>query len=128
MITQGLLETVVVAYIEAALWSSTDENGEPLDGLYEPYDFADEANQSIHETVSDWLDLLEAEGIDWREFWSAEQLGHDFWLTRNRHGAGYWDRYSNGLGETIGRKLTELAHAYGESDVYVGDDGSLYVS
>jgi hypothetical protein len=30
-----------------------------------------------------------------------EQAGIDFWLTRNRHGAGYWDR---GLGIT-GDKL-----------------------
>lgn len=42
------------------------------------------------------------------------QAGHDFWLTRNRHGAGYWDR---GLGN-LGKRLTESAHGYGEVCVY----------
>ena len=51
------------------------------------------------------------------------QIGHDFWLTRNRHGAGFWDR---GLGD-VGDRLTKAAHAFGESDLYVGDDGNLYV-
>jgi hypothetical protein len=50
------------------------------------------------------------------------QMGHDFWLTRNRHGAGFWDR---GLG-ALGDRLTSAAHAYGEVDLYVGDDGRLY--
>ena len=35
--------------------------------------------------------------------------GEDFYLTRNRHGAGFWDR---GYGP-IGRTLTQAAHAYG---------------
>lgn len=39
------------------------------------------------------------------------QAGHDFYLTRNRHGAGFWDR---GLGD-VGRRLTEAAHSYGET-------------
>jgi hypothetical protein len=52
------------------------------------------------------------------------QIGHDFWLTRNRHGAGFWDR---GLGD-LGDKLTAAAHTYGESNLYVGDDGQVYVA
>lgn len=46
-----------------------------------------------------------------------EQAGHDFWLTRNRHGAGFWDRgdyWPNG-----GKDLTDWAHAYGSADLYV---------
>lgn len=48
--------------------------------------------------------------------------GNDFWLTRNRHGAGFWDR---GLGET-GKRLTKAADVHGERDAYRGDDGFLY--
>jgi hypothetical protein len=58
--------------------------------------------------------------------WSAElgdaQIGHDFWLTRNRHGAGFWDRFAGGVGADYGRALTDTAHPYGESHLYVGDD------
>lgn len=48
----------------------------------------------------------------------AELAGHDFALTRNGHGAGFWDR---GLGE-IGRRLTEEAKAYGEHSVIIDVD------
>lgn len=55
--------------------------------------------------------------------WSHdEQAGHDFWLTRNGHGAGFWDR---GLGD-IGRKLADKAHECGSFDLYIGDDGKVY--
>lgn len=51
------------------------------------------------------------------------QNGHDFWLTRNHHGAGFWDR---GYPDAIGNALTEAAHKAGERDLYVGDDGMVY--
>ena len=51
-----------------------------------------------------------------------EQNGHDFWLTRNHHGAGFWDR---GYGEA-GEKLTALSHGYGSYSLYVGDDKKIY--
>jgi hypothetical protein len=41
---------------------------------------------------------------------SLGQCGHDFILTRNHHGAGFWDR---GYGEA-GRRLTAAAQAFGE--------------
>jgi hypothetical protein len=51
--------------------------------------------------------------------------GHDFWLTRNRHGAGFWDGdYPKEMGTT----LTDLAHTFGECWIYVGDDSLLYIS
>jgi len=129
MNAQALLDSVVTAYIQCALWSSTDDEGEPLDGLYEAWDFADEAEASMIEDCQDFLDLIKDEVWNWDQFWTPERLGHDFWLTRNGHGAGFWDRYSDRhLGGAIGRQLTELCKPYGSSDVYVGDDGKLYVS
>src|SRR5215213_9921810 len=50
------------------------------------------------------------------------QAGHDFWLTRNRHGAGFWDR---GLGD-LSNRLSDASKVYGEVDLYVGDDGQIY--
>ena len=49
--------------------------------------------------------------------------GHDFWLTRNRHGAGFWD---GDLPEDIGEKLTSASKAFGEFNLYIGDDGLIY--
>lgn len=39
-----------------------------------------------------------------------EGAGTDFYLTRERHGAGFWDR---GLG-TLGKRLSDSAKGYGE--------------
>lgn len=55
----------------------------------------------------------------------SEQNGHDLWLTRNRHGSGFWDRDYD---ESVSKALTDAAHALGETDLYKGDDGELYFS
>ena len=48
----------------------------------------------------------------------AELAGHDFALTRNGHGTGFWDR---GLGE-MGDMLTEECKPYGEHRVIIDVD------
>ena len=118
----NIAETMIDGYVTCALWSSTDEDGEALDAVYGPGDIADEATEAMAAECRDFLDLLDREGLDWSA-WTPEQLGHDFWLTRNSHGAGFWDR---GHGET-GDRLTALSKPYGASDLYVGDDGAIYV-
>lgn len=118
------IEKVLTAYIECALWSSTDNadksGGEPLDANYTPDDISAECLESMRGDVEDFVEanaeLLAKSGQ------SDEQIVHDFWLTRNRHGAGFWDR---GLGD-IGRQLTEMSHPYGSCDLSFGDDGLIY--
>lgn len=58
-------------------------------------------------------------GPDFDEWGRA---GHDFWLTRNGHGAGFWD---GDWPEPYGDKLTELAKRFGEFYLYTDDDGSV---
>jgi hypothetical protein len=106
------------AYVECALWSSSDGNGEPFDSNYDQFDLAPETIASMH---SDCADFRQANAEDLKAQ-SDKQNGHDFWLTRNGHGAGFWDR---GLGE-IGQRLTDAAHVYSSSDLYIGDDGKVY--
>lgn len=116
------LDTFTRAYIECALWSSmdnADQGGEPLDANYSVSDIAPEA---LAEIVSDCAAFQRDESESLTALDSA-QSGHDFWLTRNHHGAGFWDR---GLGD-LGRKLTDAAHAWGSCDIYVGDDGKLHI-
>ena len=51
------------------------------------------------------------------------QLGMDFWLTRNRHGAGFFDRsYEHE------KQLTSAAQNLKEVDLYIGDDKKLHFS
>ncbi len=57
--------------------------------------------------------------------WRCEGLaGHDFLLTRNRHGAGFWE--TSDWMEAAGKKLTAAAHAAGECNLYIGDDNRIY--
>lgn len=45
--------------------------------------------------------------------------GHDFFLTRNGHGAGFWDRDSDPVNHPVLDQLTEASHGYGDADAYV---------
>jgi len=57
--------------------------------------------------------------------WTASELaGHDFWLTRNRHGAGFWD---GDWTDAADAAMTAYSHAAGEQSLYVGDDGEIYI-
>ena len=56
---------------------------------------------------------------------APDMIGYDFWLTRNGHGAGFWDR---GLGER-GDWLTSMSKPYGSARMYViADDVVGYES
>lgn len=112
-------EEMFRGYVDCALWSSTDD-GTPLDATHGPDDIAIEALDSMRRDVEDFA---HANAHDLRDI-DPEQAGHDFWLTRNRHGAGFWDR---GLGE-IGQRLTDASRPWGSSDLYVGDDGFIHVT
>lgn len=114
-----MLDMFTKSYIETALWSSTDDNDAPLDSKYGPGDISAALLATIKADCEEFqaanAGLLEPENLD--------QLGHDFWLTRNHHGAGFWD---GDYEKEKGRKLTEASHAYGECWWYVGDDGKIY--
>lgn len=109
------------AYIGCALWASTDDDGTPLDDNYRTDDIDVETLSALRAEAVQWFtDNIDT--INAAPDYCYEQAGHDFWLTRNGHGAGFWDR---GLG-AIGDKLTAAATEAGPVDLYVGDNGLLY--
>lgn len=108
-------------YREAALFTATDEAGNPLDNG--ELSWSEGAQTTIRDEV---IEFITANAEDCKAFVEGRtwtQVGIDFSLTRNRHGAGFWDR---GAGE-VGQNLTEAAHPYGEQDVYIGSSGELEV-
>jgi hypothetical protein len=126
-VPQKELTPFMKAYITAALWSTLDHSadedgrdGEHLDDNFGVSDIALEAMEKIERDCNAFLEraekFLEEAGVD------AEQAGHDFWLTREGHGVGFWDR---GLGE-LGDTLTKIAKSFGETYIEVGDDGQLH--
>jgi len=112
------LDKFTRSYIETALWSSTDEVGVPLD---ENYDIHDIAPETLRKMAEDTAAFQESNWDDIK--FALERAGHDFWLTRNRHGAGFWD---GDWPRDVGRRLTEESHPYGTFDLYVGDDGKIH--
>jgi hypothetical protein len=108
------------AYVECALWSSTGDDDLPLDRDHNASDLSVESLRSMSDDCSAFL---EAHGDD--VYARYERAGHDFWLTRNGHGSGFWD---GDWPDGIGQRLTDAAHKFGESYLYVGDDGLIYVS
>lgn len=128
------LQRFTDAYIECALWSSTDDDDVPLDDNYTAADIAPETLERMRADCAKFieqtrmvLDAVEALGVHGDTYKTA---GHDFWLTSNRHGAGFWDgdwdvEVPEASGE-VGKVLTNAAHAFGECDLYVGDDGLIY--
>jgi hypothetical protein len=123
------LKPMLEAYIECALWASThfedenDANGTPMDQV--DAELSDKARTQMESDCANFMDCCaEMIGDEWHAGQTFEQIGHDFWLTRNGHGAGFWDR---GLGE-LGDKLSDAAKTFGSCDLYVGDDGMIYAS
>lgn len=122
------LDAFVSAYAVCALWSSLDDDCEPLDANHGTADIADSTMARMREDCEDFAksnaaDLaLYCERMKSEE-WSGEaHAGHDFWLTRNGHGAGFWDR---GL-DDIGERLSEAAEVYVSVALYVCDDGAIH--
>ena len=104
------LDEFTKAYLEAIAF--TDE--EELSDAEFSEEFLERARQDCKKFQEENAVLLQ--GLD------TQQCGHDFWLTRCGHGAGFWD---SGLGE-VGDKLTEAAKKFGNIDTYIGDDGRIY--
>lgn len=76
----------------------------------------------MHANETDLLAYCELRTYDPSEGTVMSYAGHDFWLTRNEHGTGFWDRDTGDVGD----RLSEAAHAFGEVYIYVGDDGKVY--
>ena len=105
---------IIAGYTECAIWSSTDEDGRPLDHF--DASLTEDAETTMLADCEDFIDYCDRMGLDIDGArLSPEQVGADFWLTRNRHGAGFWDRDLGRLGE----ELTDAAHTFGEAHLYI---------
>ena len=128
------LENFVRGYMLCALWSSVvcDEDGNnchPLDDDHDIDDLAPECLKAMREACTDFAKANHADLLAYCERYTSTDgsspetcAGHDFWLTRNRHGAGFWDR---GLGD-LGERLSDAAKVYGTVYLYVCPNGLIY--
>lgn len=127
------LDRMVAGYVECALWvgvlsDDLSETGEPVMDLDSDQLSAD----CLAAIVGECDDFLMANRDDLEAYAEHYQpvggydpwecAGHDFHLTRNGHGAGFWDR---GLGQ-LGDRLSDAARVYGETNYWVDGAGVVH--
>jgi hypothetical protein len=115
------LDEFTQGYVACALWVGVhDEEGETVDG-YEVEDVEPETLLAMKRECADFQEANDELLEQYYNHHTREYAGHDFFLTRNGHGAGFWDR---GLGD-VGKELSDAARVYGDYDLYVDDDGKV---
>lgn len=121
------------SYIGAALALTTDDND---DSLSDTLDISDLSPETLEKALRDCAAFYAANrwhihcddaplsnddiNLAARE---SSMAGHDFYLTRCGHGAGFWDGDWPEPAATILDKAAEKA---GNVDFYIGDDGQIY--
>lgn len=113
------LDQFTRSYVETALWSSLDDDGKPLDD--KKYGIKKLAPATLQQMIGDCKQFQADHADDILE--DLSRAGHDFWLTRNHHGAGFWD---GDWPDDVGKRLTESSHVWNSVNLYVGDDGLIY--
>ena len=105
----------VRAFIATALWTSDEEVGSKatLNQFERP------SLESLIEQCQQFISVATERGY-LLPLVDMSQAGHDFWLTRNGHGAGFWDRDEEVYGEGNGVNLSTLCgwdKMFGEVDL-----------
>tara|TARA_R110002051_G_scaffold60546_9_gene110892 strand:- start:5232 stop:5828 length:597 start_codon:yes stop_codon:yes gene_type:complete len=126
--TDDDFKTLSDNYLVAAIWSTTDDSddeGRELDENFDISNFTPESRERARADLHKFLvenrehvDKARATkgyGVD--ESGVEGRLAHDFWLTRNGHGSGFWD--SMELDRETRDGLTAGSRAAGELTITV---------
>jgi len=114
----------VGSYLSAVLWIEGNDEEE------DSYCFSNLSREVLERAEQDariFFSLARDQGIDLGKHEWAGKIGsvaHDFLLTRNEHGAGFWD---GDWDEPLDETFTEISHMMGVVEFYVGDDGLVYL-
>lgn len=113
------IDKIVDDYLACALWT-TEEQGDELEDKT-IHDFSPDSRELAKSEIK-WFVTIAGDALDDMD---DDMIGHDIWLTRNGHGAGFWDR---GYDDDIEKLLVGLSKELGFTDIYVGDDDLVYLS
>ena len=120
------LEEFTAACIEALYFTDTEDARDriPVDAEIDPETLADlQADcRSFWRRYGCFVNVAECNRGS-GGYSNAAQAGHDFWFTRNGHGAGFWD--GDWL-EPYGNVLTKGAKSYGKFETYLSDNGMIH--
>lgn len=114
----NFLGEILQGYLTTALWTAEFDNEDVSD--IDKY-----STDSAIDDIKDFLIKLDNENLlaELREKLEDSDIGHNFWLTRNGHGAGFWDK---GLGQ-LGDDVSKICRKFGEKYIYKGDDEKIYI-
>ena len=125
------IDSFTAGALGTLLWSEMDEEGDHFDDLgYGIYDIA--KNDLLQ--FKNHCEEFQSENADLLEIMPAHN-GHNFILSCNGHGSGFFDEYMNWKSheniaeiEKAGDLLQEKAREFGEKHLYLGDDEKLYIA
>jgi len=111
---------ILNSYLEAALFT----DGEQLENEYEDLDLSisnidKNSINSAKKDIATFIKLAKKQAPTELESYNNDDLGHNIWLSRNGHGAGFFDDNNDTL-QSIAEKLKEKL-------IYAGDDGKIYI-
>ncbi len=109
-------------YRMTALFASVNEQGSPLDAPeFDLCSWSELATLTTSAVVAQFIvdhrdDCARVAAISgWMH------VGHSLWLSRNGHGAGFFDGDIGGVSD----RLQDAARSLGESSIYISDDGEF---
>jgi hypothetical protein len=135
------IQKIIDSYLECALWTDGEELEEQEKKNNQETYKMDEENwdeSEIKELINDPdinihnfdEDSLIKTYLDIKKFLKIVEfavddidesdIGNDLWLTRNHHGAGFWDR---GYEESVAQILTKAAESLGSVSLYLDNEG-----
>jgi len=130
--TSDQLKEVTYSYLVCLLWvmPGDDDNENPGDSLSIHCDLGEGVREKAE---ADCKNFASACGLLFdlalqQDGYTLAQWGHDFALSRNGHGTGFWDRKElkpMKIGERIS-KLCGFCTLFPENNLYIGDDGKAY--
>lgn len=125
--TDWKLQDIINGYIQAIEFTECGPDSEFSEDAIFSDELKDQAKQDCKEFYA-LSGILLSRAMENNPEYTWEGVGHDLWLTRNGHGAGFWDR---GLGSfngyDIGDSLTIACKTLGSKDAYEGGDGLIYL-
>jgi hypothetical protein len=112
------IQAVLDSYLETLLWASGEE-GE-FDGIT-IYDFSEEAVNSSKKDIEKFIETINEKPTAVAEAneYDERMFGHNFALSRNGHGAGFFDDNND--------RLQYICRETKSAEPYLGDDKKVYI-
>ena len=115
------IQKIIDSYLECALWTNEEELKEQdSDTDLNINNFEEDSLIKTYLDIKKFLKIVgfAVDNID------ETDIGHDLWLTRNGHGAGFFDR---GYEEEREDVLVKAARSLGSVNILINDEGKLFI-